>query len=129
MDEMCRMNMWVHVRARDEQWNSYYLEKNTVTCVEFLSKNNLKSSLTHDLSDGDGLGEFGGGAAPSDVDGNHSEQHFLPHWETLHLVLVPFHWLFIRLHPLITWGMSRSDQGKDQKPRNDPETSGVSLIG
>lgn len=47
--------------------------------------------LTHDLSDSDGLVERGGRAAASDVDSHDSEQHLLPHRETLHFVLVLLH--------------------------------------
>lgn len=66
-------------------------------------KRDKTASLTHDLPDRDGLGERGGGAAPGDVDGHHSEQHLLPHWELLHLVLVPLHELRVGLQPLLSW--------------------------
>lgn len=58
--------------------------------------------LTHDLSDGDGLRERGGGAAAGDVDGHHPEQHLLPHWQIFHLVLVLLHWLLVGLDPLVS---------------------------
>lgn len=64
-------------------------------------------SLTHDFPDRDGLAERGRRAASSDVDSHHSEQHLLPHWETLHPVLVLRHWFLISLHPVITWGTSQ----------------------
>ena len=67
----------------------------------------LNMSLTHDLPDRDGLAERGGRAASSDVDSHHSEQHLLPHWETLHPVLVLRHRFLISLHPVITWGTSQ----------------------
>lgn len=63
------------------------------------------ASLTHDLSDSDGLGQRGGGASSGDVDGHHSEQHLLPHWEILHLVLVPLQEFLVGLHPVLSWRM------------------------
>lgn len=60
------------------------------------------ASRTHDLPDGHGLGEGGRGAASSDVDGHHSEQHLLPNREIFHLVLGPLHEFLVRLHPLLT---------------------------
>lgn len=67
-----------------------------------MTENQLKTSLTHDLSDCNSLGESGRRTSPSDVDSHHSEQHLLPHRETLHPVLVFYHWLLISLHPLVT---------------------------
>lgn len=60
------------------------------------------ASLTHDLLDGDGLRESGGGAATSDVYGHHSEQQLLPDWETFDPVLVHVHWLLVGLNPLVS---------------------------
>lgn len=67
-----------------------------------MTENQPKTSLTHDLSDRDSLGESGRRASPSNVDSHHSEQHLLCYWETLHPVLVLLHWLLISLHPLVT---------------------------
>lgn len=60
------------------------------------------ASLTHDLPDGDGLGERGRGAASSDVDRQHSKQQLLPDWEILHLVLVSLQEILVRLDPVLT---------------------------
>lgn len=72
----------------------------------------MNVSLTHDLSDGDGLGQRGWGATPGDVDRHHSEQHLLSHWETLHPVVGLLHRLLIGLYPLVTCRLEKPEMSQ-----------------